>query len=516
MLVYGVGDLILVFRKEAQVVMVPYRELIEAAGKWGGKTAFITDRKEEVSFEKLLDRVNRVAGALEKTGVKPGDVVTVMLPNGVYFVELFLAAGALGASFMPLDVRFRGEELRSAMAVTGTKVLVVDESIVAGLADGLPAVDVQILCGGEREGWISYESFVRSGTVPSSIATVDEDTDRGVYLYTSGSTESVKCVPMTWRQLDFFPADMSGRLGLGPQDRGFSLLPMSHISGPIIVSLVLRTGSSFVVTQRWRPDIIVDLFEQYKVTWTHSVPALADMILKGKPSGRDLSSLRFIALMGTRVPVTMLEDLEKAIPSCRAIQGYGLTETSPLLTLMTEESHAEKRGSIGSALPDVDIRVVDRDGNDVPPGEPGELIVRGPRVFEEYVGNPELTSRVFRDGWFCTGDVVRVDTIGYFFHLGRLDDVINTGGLKVYPAEVENTLLKRPEIEEAVAYGVPDDLRGFIVAADIKLTEGCSIEESDLHSFLVGELADYKIPRTLSFVDEIGHTATGKPVRKAQ
>jgi fatty-acyl-CoA synthase len=220
--------------------------------------------------------------------------------------------------------------------------------------------------------------------------------------------------------------------------------------------------------------------------------------------------------MGTRAPISMLEELEKAIPSCKAIQGYGLTETSPLLTLMTLDSHLDKRGSIGGAVGDVEIRVVDNDGRDVSSGAPGELIVRGPKIFDGYVGNPELTSSVFRDDWFHTGDVVRLDVDGFFFHLGRLDDVINTGGMKVYPAEVEGALLKHPGIEEVVAYALPDEQRGFAVAADVQLAQGASLNKADLQQYLQGQLADYKIPRNIAFVDEIAHTPTGKPIRRSQ
>jgi acyl-CoA synthetase (AMP-forming)/AMP-acid ligase II len=496
--------------------MIPYQELKKSVEKWGDRTAFVTDDRTEVTFAALWPRVEKLAGALETAGVGKGDVVAAMLPNGIEFVELFLAAGAVGAVFQPLDIRFKGEELVNALVHTDAKVLVLHVSGVETAEPGLPRIQLKLLVGGDREGWIAYGTFVESGTSPTAIAAVDEDRDNAVFLFTSGTTGSVKCVPMTWRQLEHFPRDMVARVGITPDDRGITLIPMSHISGPIIVSMVVSVGCSFVVTQRWRPDIIVDLFEQYRVTWTHTVPTLAELILKGKPSGRDLSSVRFIALMGTRAPINTLEELEKAIPSCKAIQGYGLTETSPLLTLMALEHHHDKLGSIGSAVGDVEIRVVGTDGRDVETGEPGELIVRGPKVFEGYVGNPELTASVFRGEWFHTGDVVRLDADGYFFHLGRLDDVINTGGMKVYPAEVEGALLRHPEVEEVVAYGLQDEQRGYAVAADVQLVKGASLSKAELQKFLDGRLADYKIPRSIAFVDEIAHTPTGKPIRRSQ
>jgi acyl-CoA synthetase (AMP-forming)/AMP-acid ligase II len=496
--------------------MIPYHELKKTAESNGSRTAFIGDDGAPVTFAALLDRAGKLAGAYRASGIKKGDVVAVQLPNGIEFVELFLAAGAVGAVFQPLDIRFKADELKYALTHTGTKAFVAHGGAVEAVEPGMPDVELKLLVGGEREGWTAYESYLQSGAPPGTTAAIDEDHDDAVYLFTSGTTGSLKCVPMSWRQLDHFPSDMVERLDLTPDDVGITLIPMSHISGPIVVSTVVSTGCSFVVTQRWRPDIIVDLFERYRVTWCHTVPALADLILKGRPSGRDLSSVRFIALMGTSVPTVMLEELENAIPSCKAIQGYGLTETSPLLTLMDAGSHHDKRGSMGSAVGDVQLRVVDANGADVSGLEPGELIVRGPKVFRGYVGDPDLTSAVFEKGWFHTGDVVQVDPDGYFFHLGRLDDVINTGGLMVYPAEVEGALLKHEAVEEVVAYGVPDESRGYAVAADVRLTKGASLEKADLQKFLTGKLADYKIPRRVAFVDEIKRTATGKPIRAAQ
>jgi fatty-acyl-CoA synthase len=499
--------------------VIPYRQLKRSVETRGRRTAFFMDDNTSVTFEALLERVEKLAGALRGAGVGKGDVVAVMLPNGIEFVELFLAAGAVGAIIQPLDVRFQGEELRYALTHTAVKALAVHETGVEAVEAGLPDIPLRVLVGADRPGWKPYESFLQGGEPPAAAfagVDVDEDRDNAVYLFTSGTTGSLKCVPMTWRQLDHFPRDMVERLGIGEDDVGITLIPMSHISGPIVVSLVVSVGCAFVVTQRWRPDVIVDLFERHRVSWTHTVPALAELILKGKPAGRDLSSVRFIASMGTRVPTPLLEDLEKAIPSCRAIQGYGLTETSPLLTLMDLESHSRKRGSMGSAVGDVEIRVVGADGRDAEPDEPGELVVRGPKVFSGYVGDPGLTSAVFRNDWFHTGDVVRVDKDGYFFHLGRLDDVINTGGLMVYPAEVETALLRHAAVEEAVAYGVPDDQRGLAVAVDVMLSKGASVSEAELRKFLFGKLADFKIPRRLAIVDDIERTATGKPVRRGQ
>ena len=493
--------------------MIPYEELIKATEKWGGKTLFITDQQTEISFEALLERTQKLAGALKEAEITKGDVIAVLLPNCVELVELYLAASALGAIFQPLDIRFRGEELKNTLAHTQTRAIVAHGLNVKDIEAVAPDSILRLLVDGRREGWKDYEHFIEEGTVLLSASKVDEDHDDAMYLFSSGSTGTIKCIPMTYGQLGYFASDIMNVVGMDPEDCGISLLPFSHISGPVVVNLCLASGCSCVITQRWKPHVIVDCFEKYRVSWAHTVPPLGAMILKGRPRGRDLSAVRFIGLMGTSIPVNMLISLEEAIPSCKAIQGYGLTETSPMITLLPLEYHDTKRGSIGRALENVEIRVVDEAGKDTNVGEPGELIVRGPKIFRGYLGNPELTAKVFKHGWFHTGDIVRFDEEGFFFHLGRKDDVINCGGLMVYPAEVEAALIKNPLVEDSVVYGMGDEKRGSKVAAQVVLRKEASTTAAALRKYLLGELANYKVPTHVEIVKSIQRTPSGKPIR---
>lgn len=495
--------------------MIPYRVLEEAASKWGSQAALVSERGGEVSFEALLERVKPLAGALAAEGLGKGDVLAVLTPNCIEFAELYLAAGALGAIFQPLDVRFRGEELKNAVAHTGVKAIALHVANLEVAAEAVADVPVKILVGGESEGWRAYEELIKSGKAPESVVEVDEEADNAVFLFTSGSTGMIKCVPITWRQLDYFPDDLVDTLKVTADDRWVTLLPMSHISGPIIINLCVAKGCSCFVTNNFAPPAMVANLAKFGVTGGHTVPAFARMILKGGPQKHDLSKLRVFALMGTSVPADLLVALEKAIPSVKAIQGYGLTETSPLLTLQTAESHAEKRGSIGVAMPNVEMRLVDDDGKDVPAGEAGELIVRGPKIFKGYYGSPEITERVIREGWFYTGDMARMDSDGYYFHLGRKDDVIIVGGSKVYPAEVESALLKHPAVADTVSFGVPDEKRGSAVAVEVVVKPGQDIDAAEVRKFLLEHLAEYKVPTRIETVGEIPRTPTGKPIRQA-
>ena len=494
--------------------MIPYRALVSAAENWGDRTIFILEDGLEISFEALLERVNKLASALEKRGLEKGDVLAVLLPNCIEFIELYIAAGSLGMIFQPMDIRFRGKELANALKWTDAKVLAA-HAMDAENIDSLDLdIEIKLLIGGKHKGWQAYEGFLGSGTSPRYEPEMDEDMDNSMFIFTSGSTGAIKCVPVTWRQLDFFPQDLMTVTGINPVDRGISLVPMSHISGPIVVNLCLVSGSSYIITSRFTPLAIVDMMETFRVTWTHTVPPIASLILKGISRVRDLSSMRFIALMGTSVSPHMLVALEHEIPSVKAIQGYGLTETSPLLTLLDLEHHADKRGSIGKALPGSEIKILDESGHEVVPGEPGEIVVSGERIFKGYYKDPGLSASVIRDGWFHTGDIARVDRDGFYYHLGRMDDVINVGGLKVYPIEIENALLQHPLVQDCVAYGIPDKKRGHVVAVDVVPKGRHKLIHAELRRFLLGHLAEYKIPTHIRRVKEIRLTATGKPIRR--
>jgi acyl-CoA synthetase (AMP-forming)/AMP-acid ligase II len=495
--------------------LIPYKMLLERAEDSPDETAFISEAAGEVTFLQLARRTARLAGALAKQGLGKGDVIAALLPNCVEFVELYIAAGGIGAVFQPLDFRFQGEELKNALVNTEVDVLFGHASgIDEGVESVIPESVERVVVGGARAGWADYEQLAASDADAVVVPSLDEDRDVALFLYSSGSTSEIKCIPVTFRQLDFFPDDVFAFWGLPTISRGINLLPMSHISGPVVVNTCLRFGVSYVITNRFSSGTILKLMQDHQVTWTHSVPSIAGLVLRGRPEAYDLKHMKMIALMGTSVPVSFLRELERSIPSAAAIQGYGLTETSPLLTLVPSGGDGQKLSSIGKALPGAEIRLLDEQGSEVPVDEAGELCVRGPKVFSGYYGNPALTARVIRDGWFHTGDVAKQDADGYFYHLGRLDDLIITGGLNVFPAEVESAAAQHPSVKEAVVYAVPDASRGQVIGMDVCAREGYEIDVKELRGFLQEHLASYKTPRYIERVDAIDHTPTGKPIRK--
>jgi long-chain acyl-CoA synthetase len=224
----------------------------------------------------------------------------------------------------------------------------------------------------------------------------------------------------------------------------------------------------------------------------------------------NLSSLEFIAMMGMSVPKVLMEEFSRRLKGLITLQGYGLTETSPLITLMTLKDANRKRDSIGIPVRGAEIKIVDEDGSEVPTGEAGEIIVRGPMVMKGYFDQPKETNKVIKDGWFYTGDLGCFDDEGFIYHLGRSKDIVITGGLNVYPAEVENVLLKHNDVMEAAVIGAPDEKRGEILQAYVVKREGSSVTDKELMKFCREHLADFKVPRELTFIKQIPLLGVGK------
>jgi len=220
-------------------------------------------------------------------------------------------------------------------------------------------------------------------------------------------------------------------------------------------------------------------------------------------------------MMGTSVPVPLLRAFKTVQPHVKVIQGYGLTETSPMITLVEPDRAVDKLGSIGRAVPGVEIKIVDENGKEAPVGEPGEIITRGPHVMKGYFRKPEATAARIRGGWLYTGDVGKCGEDGYYYHLGRRDDMIITGGLNVYPAEVENMIYSYAKVQETVVFPIPDEKRGRVIGAAIVPRPGETIVERDLLSFLRANLANFKVPQKIVVREALPRTSSGKVIRDA-
>jgi long-chain acyl-CoA synthetase len=340
--------------------------------------------------------------------------------------------------------------------------------------------------------------------------------DDALILYTSGTTGEPKGVVLSYQNLVQYPLVMR-KMGITDRStmRG-CILPMSHIVGPVVCNELAERGYTLVIFDQINPVTLLEGIQKHRVTVFESVPIVFQLLLGVKNlASYDTSSVKVAAMMGTSIPVPLLNAFQIAQPHIKVIQGYGLTETSPMITLVDPAKANEKLGSIGRAVPGVEINIVDERGHSLGDGEPGEIITRGPHVMKGYFRRPDATAARIRDGWLYTGDVGKRDRDGYFYHLGRRDDMIITGGLNVYPAEVENLIYTHPGVQEAIVFAIPDIKRGHVIGAAVVPRAGANLLEKELLAFLRANLANFKVPDKIVLRESLPRTSSGKTVRDA-
>ncbi len=489
------------------------KRLAKTVEKHPEKVALILGERSQ-TFAEMLSRSRMAAGAFRALGAEKGTPVAVILPNSIEFVETYFGTFILGGVSVPIDVRLRGPALASILADSGSRVAVVDGSVaefVKEAARGTP-LEQNILVVSSSEAEDTYGKALEEAQPVEDLPEGDESAD-ALFLFTSGTTARPKGVVLTNAHLDLFPQQMAETLYFTGDDVLGMVLPMSHISGPIICNAIASIGCSLVILRSLAPDAILAEIQARRISYMHSVPPICGGMLQlPYPWEYDTSSLRVLALMGMAIPVSLMNGLAARFPETSLIQGYGLTETSPLITLTPLEWADRKRASMGRAVPDAEIKLVDDDGNEVSEGEAGELLVRGPQVMKGYIGRDDLTREIVQDGWFRTGDIARVDEHGFYYHLGRKDSVFIVGGLKVYPPEVEAILRQHPDIRDVVVYGVEGGPRGYRVAALVVPRPGAVIDRQSIVHFCRSRLGDYQIPHILKTVESIQRTPTGKPI----
>jgi acyl-CoA synthetase (AMP-forming)/AMP-acid ligase II len=295
------------------------------------------------------------------------------------------------------------------------------------------------------------------------------------------------------------------------------ILPMSHIVGPIVCNDLADKAFTLVIFDQINPVTLLEGIQKHRVTVFESVPIVFQLLLGVRElANYDTSSVKIAAMMGTTIPLPLLRAFQTAQPHIKVIQGYGLTETSPMITLVEPEKAQAKIGSIGQAVVGVEVKIVDEAGSEVPTGEPGEIITRGPHLMQGYFRKPAETAARIRDGWLYTGDVGKMEADGYYYHLGRRDDMIITGGLNVYPAEVENLIYTYPGVQETIVFAIPDPKRGHIIGAAVVPRPAANIVERELVSFLRGNLANFKVPQKIVIRESLPRTSSGKLIREAE
>ncbi|HEX9443131.1 MAG TPA: AMP-binding protein [Candidatus Binatia bacterium] len=492
----------------------PGEVLAATARKLPEKIALVF-KDEEMRFGALDEKVSALAAHLAAAGVRPGDRVGLLLPNSIAFALGYYATQRMGAVTVVLDARLKGKELAGVLGDADLKLLVTHHKLAQDVRDAARESKPAPLwiVGGEGEESFEKRLAGAGKTFPPHRRAPADD---ALILYTSGTTGEPKGVVLDSINLARFPLTMARMHHTGAATVWGCILPMSHISGPIYLNEIADKASRMVIFDGFNPVTLLEGIQKHRVTVFHGVPIIFQLLL-GLPHLKtfDTKSVELAGMMGTTVPLALMRAFKNAQPHVKVIQGYGLTETSPLITLTEPQAADAKMASIGRAVPDIEIKLVGGDGSEVPEGEAGEIVTRGPHVMKGYFRRAGATAERVRGGWLHTGDVGRRDADGYYYHLGRKDDMIITGGLNVYPAEVENMLCEYPSVQEAIVFPIAEPKRGQVLGAAVVPRPGQKPGEKELLGFLRANLASFKVPQKIVVRESLPRTATGKAIRDA-
>jgi oxalate---CoA ligase len=463
-----------------------------------------------LSYGELRALTQETISTLNRMGVGRDDRVAIVLRNGPHAAAAFLAI-VQAATVVPLNPAYKAEELESYLSGLGVKALVV------AVGDDTPAFDVAKRLGiavltmsprGSGAG-----DFVLSGAAGTETARPGPagPDDIALILSTSGTTSRPKIVPLSQHNIVFSALNIAKTLKLGEGDRGLNIMPLFHVHG-IVAGLLapLSGGGSVFCTTGYNPSKFFGWMREADPTWYTAVPTMHQGILGFVSESRDVIAqhkLRFIRSSSAALPFPVIRELETVFQA-PVIEAYGMTEAAHQVA--SNSLHGPRKpGSVGAAAgPEVEI--FDEHGSALPTGCVGEIVIRGDNVTVGYENNPQANAQSFINGWFRTGDQGFKDVDGYIHLTGRLKEIINRGGEKISPYEVDAAMMNNPAVKQAVTFSIPDERLGEDVAAAVVLREGASLSEQDLKSFLSGRLAPFKVPRKIVFVDEIPVNATGK------
>jgi acyl-CoA synthetase (AMP-forming)/AMP-acid ligase II len=474
----------------------------------------LPEQNISITYGNLRNQVQAVAEQLAAAGVRRGDRVATSLTNGLPVIVSFLAAGVAGTA-APLNPAYKEDEFRFFLEDTAAKVLLLppdgaDEARRAA-GDKVPILTIEMDATGTVTLTKGGASLPRERVNP--LPTID---DVALVLHTSGSTGRPKRVPLKHANLSISAQNVARHYALTPNDVSLCVMPLFHVHGLVASTLAtFASGGTVVVPAKFSPLSFWRTARDHGVTWYSAVPTLHQLLLAragdpSDPSRRPAGTekLRFIRSCSASLPPAVMHALEAAF-GAPVLEAYGMTEAAHQMASNPLPPKERKPGSVGPGT-DVKISIMDKAGNHLPIGQAGEVVIQGPNVITGYENNPEANATSFVDGWFRTGDQGVLDANGYLTLVARIKELINRGGEKISPREIDEVLLTHPAIAEAVCFGVPHATWGEEVAAAVVLREGQTVSEAELLAYCKERLADFKRPKQIHITQAIPRTATGK------
>jgi acyl-CoA synthetase (AMP-forming)/AMP-acid ligase II len=481
-----------------------------------GKCA-LDDGRRQLTYAELEAEVQRLAAGMRASGVGRGDVVSAYLPNCIEYVVVVLAVARAGAVFSPINPRFKAYEIAALLGQAQPRCLFVtrDRADVALDAAGRARLgDVRVVCvdaeASPAPGLHGYREWPRG---EDSLPEVEES-DFFSLMFTSGTTGTPKGALATHRARMVWVLNAAIHYGLSQDDRYLGMMPQVHSAGLTFALMHLYVGATVRILEHFDPLAFLEIVERERITSTLTVPTMLTMILEAQEKGGrpfDLKSLKRVVTCGSPLPLmTKQRVIERISP--QLYDYYGSTESNSM-SVLNPPDQLRKPASVGRPFINVEFRIASPEGGALPASEVGEIWCANPSVMTRYLGMPEETEAAFSDGWYRTGDLGYLDEEGFLFIVGRSKDMVVSGGVNIYPAEIEQVMMLHPAVLDCAVLGVPDAVWGEAVKAYVVLRERGSMTLAEAQAHCLQYLADYKKPRFLEVVREIPKNAGGKTMK---
>jgi acyl-CoA synthetase (AMP-forming)/AMP-acid ligase II len=466
------------------------------------------DKLRETTYGELNRRVNQLANGLRALGVRKGDGVALSVGNRIEHLEIIFATAKIGALAIPLDVKWKALELASVVAALEPRFVVLQQDCIGEFDKAKTLKDLSSVRSISLSADLSYNGLLNDQSSDEPNVHVDED-DPFAVLLTSGTTGFPKGCLATQRTFVFHCINNAIEKGLGAHDTAILSSPIYFNAGRSFTLGIVYFGGTMILHERFDAEEVLKAIEREKVTYVGAVPTMCERMLHALESTKyDTSTLRCLAITGGKVHPAVLEALKKNITP-NIYRTYASTDSGQMAISKPADMDAKPHAA-GRPVWCVDLRIVDENNHPIKIGDVGEIICQSPLATHGYYKNPAATNASFRDGWFYTGDLGYFDEDGFLFVVGRKKDMVKSGGISIYPLEIESVIYSHPAILEAAVIGVPDADWGEAVKAVVVLRPHSAITADDLMSFCKGRLSAYKVPKSVEFRSSLPHTDIGK------
>ena len=475
-----------------------------------------------LTYSEMAARAAALAAGLAQRGIEKGDVVGLLSYNCPEMLETLFAVNWLGAVAMPINWRLAGPEVGYILEHSQARALVCDEEHIGLAEDALEGITGDIariaisLAATATQGWTALADFraTRPGAALTPVVVAGDDLHR--LMYTSGTTGRPKGVMLTHANLAWKNLSHVAELGFTSDDLGLACGPLYHVGAlDLTTTSLIAVGASTVIHRTFDAAAVVEEIERSRITCVWLAPAMVNAIMALPDiEQRDLSSIRLVVNGGEKMPIPLIERIKRVFPNTWFADAYGLTETVSGDTFLDRDSMLSKRGSVGLPCQHLELDLWDEQGASVPAGEPGEIVMRGPKLFKGYWRDPEATEKAYAGGWFHTGDIGVRDEDGYLFIVDRLKDMISSGGENIAGSEVERVLYEHSAVLEAAVVGRPDERWGEVPVAFVALRPGATASAEELIEHCRTQLAKFKVPKDVIFIEALPRNPSGKVLKR--